>query len=130
MPPMAPPMDPATYQELMEQQRKWLEMTAAASGTDIMALQVMFQNPVILQQQQYMWEQMAQQQVCVCVCLCVKCECLTIRCVCLCVKCDWFSKNTGSVCVCVYERERERERAISSIQNPSTGTGLSSCCVR
>lgn len=51
----------------MEQQRKWQEMTAAASGTDVMALQaMMFQNPILLQQQQYVWEQMAQQQVCVC----------------------------------------------------------------
>ena len=71
------PMDPAAYQEWIEQQRKWLEMTAAASGTDLMALQaMMFQNPVMVQQQQqYVWEQMAQQQVCgvefyVCVCVC------------------------------------------------------------
>ena len=70
------PMDPAAYQDLIKQQRKWLEMTAAASGTDLMALQaMMFQNPILLQQQQqqFMWEQMAQQQVCVLVylCLCV-----------------------------------------------------------
>ena len=73
------PMDPAAYQDWIEQQRKWLEMTAAASGTDMMALQaMMFQNPMMIQQQQYMWEQMAQQQVWYCVLMfSVKCDCFT-----------------------------------------------------
>ena len=70
------PMDPAAYQDLIEQQRKWLEMTAAASGTDLMALQaVMFQNPIMVQQQQqYVWEQMAQQPVCMHCMFVISCE--------------------------------------------------------
>ena len=50
-------MDPAAYQEIIAQQNKWLEMTAATTGQDLMTLQAMFfQNPILLQQQ-LLWQQ-------------------------------------------------------------------------
>ena len=57
MPPPPLSVDQAAYQDMMAQHNKWLEMTAAAVGTDVMTLQTMiYQSPIVLQQQM-MWQQ-------------------------------------------------------------------------